>query len=46
MASLDKWDEYTQAKEKMFFHTDTAESPWIVIKSDFDSLPMPKARGF
>ncbi|MBK9038034.1 MAG: polyphosphate kinase 2 [Bdellovibrionales bacterium] len=34
MASLDKWDEYTQAKEKMFFHTDTAESPWIVIKSD------------
>lgn len=34
LASLDKWDEYTQAKEAMFFHTDTAEAPWIVIKSD------------
>lgn len=33
-ASLDKWDDYTEAKEAMFFHTDTAESPWIVIKSD------------
>jgi polyphosphate kinase len=33
-ASLDKWDEYTQAKESMFFHTDTSESPWIIIKSD------------
>lgn len=34
MASLDKWEDYTQAKEAMFFHTDTAEAPWIVIKSD------------
>jgi polyphosphate kinase 2 len=34
MASLDKWDEYTKAKEAMFFHTDTAEAPWTVIKSD------------
>ena len=34
MASLDKWDEYTLAKEAMFYNTDTAESPWIVIKSD------------
>ena len=34
MASLDKWDEYTQAKEAMFFHTDTADSPWTVIKSN------------
>ena len=34
MASLDKWDEYTRAKEAMFFHTDTADSPWTVIKSD------------
>lgn len=33
-ASLDKWDEYTRAKEAMFFHTDTAESPWIAVKSD------------
>jgi polyphosphate kinase 2 len=34
LASLDKWDDYTKAKESMFFHTDTADCPWIVIKSD------------
>lgn len=34
LASLDKWDDYTKAKEAMFFHTDTAESPWIAVKSD------------
>ena len=33
-ASLDKWDDYTMAKEGMFFATDTADAPWIVIKSD------------
>ncbi len=32
--SLDKWDDYTKAKEAMFFHTDTADAPWTVIKSD------------
>ena len=34
LASLDKWDGYTQAKEAMFFYTDTADAPWTVIKSD------------
>ena len=34
LASLDKWDDYTEAKEAMFFYTDTADSPWTVIKSD------------
>jgi len=34
MASLDKWEDYTKAKEAMFFYTDTADSPWTVIKSD------------
>ncbi|MDT8990765.1 polyphosphate kinase 2 [Curvibacter sp. APW13] len=34
MASLDKWDDYTRAKEAMFFETDTADAPWTVIKSD------------
>ena len=33
-ASLNKWDAYTDAKEKMFFYSDTSDSPWIVIKSD------------
>ena len=34
LASLDKWDDHTQAKEAMFFETDTADAPWTVIKSD------------
>ena len=34
LASLDKWDDYTKAKEAMFFHTDTADAPWTVIKSN------------
>ncbi|MBL8491436.1 MAG: polyphosphate kinase 2, partial [Rhodocyclaceae bacterium] len=34
MASLDKWADYTKAKEAMFFYTDTADAPWTVIKSD------------
>ncbi|MDR7275524.1 polyphosphate kinase 2 [Catenuloplanes atrovinosus] len=34
LASLDRWDEYTEAKEAMFFYTDTADAPWTVIKSN------------
>lgn len=34
LASLDKWDDYTRAKEAMFAHTDTADAPWVVVKSD------------
>ena len=34
MASLDKWDDYTRAKEGMFLHCDTSDAPWTVIKSD------------
>ncbi len=34
VASLDKWDNYTKAKEAMFFATDTADAPWTVVKSD------------
>ncbi len=32
--SIDKWDDYTEAKEAMFFHTDTADAPWTIVKSD------------
>ena len=32
--SQGKWPEYTDAKEAMFFYTDTADAPWTVIKSD------------
>ncbi|GAA1852820.1 polyphosphate kinase 2 [Asanoa iriomotensis] len=34
LASLDKWDEYTEAKEAMFFYTHTADAPWTLIKSN------------
>ena len=34
LASLDKWDEYTKAKEVMFHHTDSVDAPWTVVKSD------------
>jgi polyphosphate kinase 2 len=34
LAALGKWDEYTDAKEAMFFYTDTADAPWTVIKSN------------
>ncbi|WP_125098528.1 polyphosphate kinase 2 [Leucobacter chromiireducens] len=34
LASLDKWDDYTAAKEAMFFYTDTPQAPWTVVKSN------------
>jgi polyphosphate kinase len=34
LASLDKWDEYTDAKEAMFFYTDLPDAPWTVVKSN------------
>lgn len=34
LASLDKWDDYTAAKEAMFFYTDTGDAPWTTIKSN------------
>ncbi len=32
--SLDKWEDYTEAKEAMFHYTDTRHAPWTVIKSN------------
>ncbi|MDH2430722.1 polyphosphate kinase 2 [Sphaerisporangium sp. TRM90804] len=34
LQSLDKWDQYTRAKEDMFLNTDTEDAPWTVIKSN------------
>ncbi|HEY3907802.1 MAG TPA: polyphosphate kinase 2 [Streptosporangiaceae bacterium] len=34
LASLDKWDEYTKAKEVMFRHTDLPGAPWTVVKGN------------
>jgi polyphosphate kinase 2 len=34
LASLDKWDEYTRAKEAMFRHTDVPIAPWTIVKGN------------
>jgi polyphosphate kinase len=34
LESLDKWDDYTAAKEEMFRRTDTDVAPWITVKSN------------
>ncbi len=33
-ASLDKWDDYTQARDAMLIHCDSPTSPWTVINSN------------
>lgn len=34
VASMEKWDEYTKAIRRMFQMTDTAETPWTVIRNE------------
>ncbi len=34
LASLDRWDDYTRAKEAMFRHTDLPQAPWTVVKGN------------
>ena len=34
LAALDKWEEYTAARNDMFAHTHTKEAPWTVIRSN------------
>ncbi|MGD7788603.1 polyphosphate kinase 2 [Propionibacteriaceae bacterium Y1700] len=34
LESLDKWEDYTAAKEAMFLRTDTEIAPWTTIKSN------------
>ena len=34
LESLDKWEEYTAAKEATFLRTDTDYAPWVTIKSN------------
>ena len=34
LASLDRWDSYTNAKEAMFWYTDTDHAPWTVVRSN------------
>jgi polyphosphate kinase 2 len=34
LASLDRWEAYTNAKEAMFNYTDTPHAPWTVVRSN------------
>jgi polyphosphate kinase 2 len=34
MESINRWDDYTEAKEAMFEATDTDIAPWIVVRSN------------
>jgi polyphosphate kinase 2 len=34
LSLLDRWDDYTRAKEHMFQHTDTDQAPWVVVRNN------------
>src|SRR5262249_33053927 len=34
MESINRWDDYTEAKEAMFRATDTDFAPWVVVRSN------------
>ncbi|MFL3008682.1 MAG: polyphosphate kinase 2 [Candidatus Neomarinimicrobiota bacterium] len=34
LESVNRWDDYSKAKDNMFEHTDTVFSPWNVVESD------------
>jgi polyphosphate kinase len=34
LESIRRWEDYSRAKDDMFVHTDTAESPWFVVEAE------------
>src|ERR1700742_751323 len=34
LESLNRWEDYSRAKDEMMVHTDTPGSPWYVVESD------------
>ncbi len=34
LASLDRWQDYTDAKEAMLFYTDSEWAPWTIVRSN------------
>ena len=34
LESINRWEDYSRAKDEMMVHTDTAFSPWYVVESD------------
>ena len=34
LASIDKWDDYTDAARRMFAASNTADAPWLIIRNE------------
>ncbi len=34
LESINRWEDYSRAKDEMMAHTDTVTSPWFVVESD------------
>jgi polyphosphate kinase len=34
LESINRWEDYSRAKDEMMVHTDTVTSPWFVVESD------------
>ena len=34
LESINRWEDYSRAKDEMMVHTDTKTSPWFVVESD------------
>jgi polyphosphate kinase 2 len=34
LESINRWEDYSRAKDEMMVHTDTIEAPWYVVESD------------
>jgi len=34
LESINRWEEYSRAKDEMLVHTDTPASPWFIVESD------------
>ena len=34
LESINRWEDYSRAKDEMMVHTDTVASPWFVVESD------------
>jgi hypothetical protein len=34
LESINRWEDYSRAKDEMMVHTDIPESPWYVVESD------------
>jgi polyphosphate kinase 2 len=34
LESINRWEDFSRAKDEMFVHTDTADSPWWIVEAD------------